>query len=116
MIGLTWITYLLGINTRKEYAEHEWPLDILIAIVWCISGVNLIGTLLRRRVQHMYVSIWFFLGTWVAVLVLHIFNNIGIPIALHSLKSYSIYAGVQDALVQWWDGHNAVAFILTTPG
>ncbi|AID37322.1 cytochrome-c oxidase, cbb3-type subunit I [Candidatus Walczuchella monophlebidarum] len=115
MIGLTWITYLLGINTSKEYAEHEWPLDILIAIVWCIYGVNLIGTLLRRRVQHMYVSIWFFLGTWVAVLVLHIFNNIGIPIALNSLKSYSIYAGVQDALVQWWYGHNAVAFILTTP-
>lgn len=115
MIVLTWVTYLMGINTSKEYAEHEWPLDILIAVVWILYGANMIGTLFVRRVKHMYVAIWFFLGTWVAVLMLHLFNNLAIPIALNSLKSYSIYAGVQDALVQWWYGHNAVAFILTTP-
>lgn len=115
MIVLTWVTYLLGINTSKEYAEHEWPIDILIAVVWIIYGINMIGTLFVRRVKHMYVAIWFFLGTWIAVLMLHVFNNLAMPIALNSLKSYSIYAGVQDALVQWWYGHNAVAFVLTTP-
>ena len=115
IIILTWITYLLGINTSKEYAEHEWPIDILISVVWIIYGINMIGTLFIRRVKHMYVTIWFFLGTWIAVFILHIFNNLAIPISLNSLKSYSIYAGVQDALVQWWYGHNAVAFILTTP-
>uniref|UniRef100_UPI0032B1856F cytochrome-c oxidase, cbb3-type subunit II n=1 Tax=Candidatus Karelsulcia muelleri TaxID=336810 RepID=UPI0032B1856F len=114
-IMLSWITFLLGINTSKEYAEHEWPLDIIICIVWIIYGINMIGTILKRRIKHIYVSIWFFIGTWVSVCILHIFNNIELPISLLSFKSYSIYAGVQDALVQWWYGHNAVAFILTTP-
>ncbi len=111
----TWITFLLGINTSKEYAEHEWPIDILILFIWIVYGINMIGSILKRRIKHLYVSIWFFLGTWVAVAMLHIFNNLELPISLLSFKSYSIYAGVQDALMQWWYGHNAVAFILTTP-
>lgn len=114
-IILSWITFLMGINTSKEYAEHEWPLDILITIIWLVYGINMIMTILKRRVQHLYVAIWFFLGTWVAVAMLHIFNNIEIPISFFSFKSYSVYAGVQDALIQWWYGHNAVAFLLTTP-
>lgn len=114
-ILLSWITFLMGINTSKEYAEHEWPLDILITIIWVVYGINMIMTILKRRVQHLYVAIWFFLGTWVAVAMLHIFNNIEIPISFFSFKSYSVYAGVQDALIQWWYGHNAVAFLLTTP-
>lgn len=114
-IILSWITFLMGINTSKEYAEHEWPLDILITIIWLVYGINMIMTILKRRVQHLYVAIWFFLGTWVAVAMLHIFNNLEIPISFFSFKSYSLYAGVQDALMQWWYGHNAVAFLLTTP-
>ncbi|AWU44928.1 cytochrome-c oxidase, cbb3-type subunit I [Blattabacterium punctulatus] len=111
----TWITFLLGINTSKEYAEHEWPIDIGIFFIWMIYGINMIGSILKRKIKHLYVSIWFFLGTWVAVAMLHIFNNLELPIDLLTFKSYSIYAGVQDALMQWWYGHNAVAFILTTP-
>ncbi|WP_185850577.1 cytochrome-c oxidase, cbb3-type subunit I [Blattabacterium cuenoti] len=114
-IILTWVTFLLGINTSKEYAEHEWPIDILIFIIWLIYGINIIGSILKRRIQHLYVSIWFLLGTWVAMAMLHVFNNLELPISVLSFKSYSIYAGVQDALMQWWYGHNAVAFILTTP-
>lgn len=115
MILLMWITFLIGINTSKEYAEREWPIDILLGFSWLIYGVNLIGMIYERKVRHLYVSIWFYLGTWIAVLMLHIFNNLALPISLTLLKSYSIYAGVQDALIQWWYGHNAVAFILTTP-
>ncbi|AEU09434.1 cytochrome-c oxidase, cbb3-type subunit I [Blattabacterium sp. (Cryptocercus punctulatus) str. Cpu] len=111
----TWITFLLGINTSKEYSEHEWPIDIGIFFIWMIYGINMIGSILKRKIKHLYVSIWFFLGTWVAVAMLHIFNNLELPIDLFTFKSYSIYAGVQDALMQWWYGHNAVAFILTTP-
>ncbi|WP_185874034.1 cytochrome-c oxidase, cbb3-type subunit I [Blattabacterium cuenoti] len=111
----TWITFLLGINTSKEYSEHEWPIDIFIFVIWLIYGINMIGSIFKRKIQHLYVSIWFFLGTWVAVAMLHLFNNLELPIDLLSFKSYSIYAGVQDALMQWWYGHNAVAFILTTP-
>lgn len=111
----TWITFLLGINTSKEYAEHEWPIDIVILLLWIIYGINMIGSILKRRIKHLYVSVWFLLGTWVAVAMLHIFNNLELPISFFSFKSYSIYAGVQDALMQWWYGHNAVAFILTTP-
>ncbi|XCI75821.1 MAG: cytochrome-c oxidase, cbb3-type subunit I [Flavobacteriales bacterium] len=114
-ILLSWVTFLMGINTSKEYAEHEWPLDILIAVIWIIYGINMIGAIFKRRVKHLYVAIWFFLGTWVAVAMLHIFNNFELPISGTSLKSYSLYAGVQDALMQWWYGHNAVAFVLTTP-
>ncbi|MDT0678813.1 cytochrome-c oxidase, cbb3-type subunit I, partial [Autumnicola musiva] len=107
------ITLPLGFTSSKEYAELEWPIDIAIALVWVAFGVNLIGTMIKRRQRHLYVAIWFYLATFVTVAVLHIFNNIEIPVT--ALKSYSVYSGVQDALVQWWYGHNAVAFFLTTP-
>lgn len=107
------ITYPLGITTSKEYAELEWPLDIAVAIVWIVFGINMFATIIKRRERHMYVAIWFYIASWVAVTVLHVFNSLAIPVSL--FKSYSVYAGVQDALVQWWYGHNAVAFFLTTP-
>jgi len=107
------ITLPLGLTTSKEYAELEWPIDIAIAVVWVAFGINMIGTIIKRREQHMYVAIWFYIGTFVTVAVLHIVNSFAIPVTF--FKSYSWYAGVQDALVQWWYGHNAVAFFLTTP-
>lgn len=107
------ITLPLGFTTSKEYAELEWPFDIAIALIWVAFGANLIGTILKRRQRHLYVAIWFYLGTFVTVAVLHIVNSMEVPVS--ALKSYSMYAGVQDALVQWWYGHNAVAFFLTTP-
>ncbi len=107
------ITLPLGYTTSKEYAELEWPIDIAIALVWVIFGANLIGTIIKRRQRHIYVAIWFYLATFVTVAVLHIINSMELPVS--ALKSYSAYAGVQDALVQWWYGHNAVAFFLTTP-
>ncbi len=109
------ITLPLGITSSKEYAELEWPIDIAIALVWVAFGVNMIWTILKRRQRHLYVAIWFYLATFVTVAVLHIFNNLELPVSLIGMKSYSIYSGVQDALVQWWYGHNAVAFFLTTP-
>ena len=115
MIVAVVITFLMGINTSKEYAEHEWPIDILITIIWVIFGINMFGTIAKRRVRHLYVAIWFYLGTWVAIAMLHIFNNLEVPLSFVGWKSYSAYAGVKDALVQWWYGHNAVAFVLTTP-
>jgi len=115
MIVATIITFLMGLNTSKEYAEHEWPIDILITVIWVIFGANMIGTIYIRRVRHLYVAIWFYLGTWVAIAMLHIFNNLEVPLTFTGWKSYSAYAGVKDALVQWWYGHNAVAFVLTTP-
>jgi len=107
------VTLLLGYTTGKEYAELEWPIDIAITLVWVIFGINMFGTILKRRESHLYVAIWFFIATWVTVAMLHIVNSFEIPFSF--LKSYSWYAGVQDALVQWWYGHNAVAFFLTTP-
>ncbi len=107
------ITLPLGLTTSKEYAELEWPIDIAITVIWVIFGINMIGTIIKRREKHLYVAIWFYIATWVTVAVLHIVNSIEIPVTL--FKSYPIYAGVQDALVQWWYGHNAVAFFLTTP-
>ncbi len=107
------ITLPLGYTSSKEYAELEWPIDIAITIIWVIMGINMIGTILKRRQRHIYVAIWFYIATFVTIAVLHIFNNLELPIS--PFKSYSIYAGVQDALVQWWYGHNAVAFFLTTP-
>lgn len=107
------ITLLLGITTSKEYAELEWPIDIAITIIWVVFGWNMIGTILKRREKHMYVAIWFYIATFVTVAVLHVVNSFEIPVSF--FKSYSWYAGVQDALVQWWYGHNAVAFFLTTP-
>ncbi|MGF7139269.1 cytochrome-c oxidase, cbb3-type subunit I [Roseimarinus sediminis] len=113
IIVLAAVTLLLGFTTGKEYAELEWPIDIMIAVVWLAFGWNMFGTIAKRRVKHMYVAIWFYIATFVTVTVLHVVNSVEIPVTL--LKSYPVYAGVQDALVQWWYGHNAVAFFLTTP-
>lgn len=107
------ISLPMGYTTSKEYAELEWPIDIAIALVWVVFGINMIATILKRRERHLYVAIWFYIATFVTVAVLHIFNSLAIPVS--AMKSYSVYAGVQDALVQWWYGHNAVAFFLTTP-
>lgn len=107
------LTLPFGFTTSKEYAELEWPIDIAIALMWVVWGWNMFATILVRRVQHLYVAIWFFIATFVTVAMLHIFNSFELPVSF--LKSYSWYAGVQDALVQWWYGHNAVAFFLTTP-
>ncbi len=107
------VTLLMGYTTGKEYAELEWPIDIAITLVWVVFGINMFGTILTRRESHLYVAIWFYIATWVTVAMLHIVNSFEIPVSL--FKSYSWYAGVQDALVQWWYGHNAVAFFLTTP-
>ena len=113
IIAAAAITLLMGKTTGKEYAELEWPIDIAITLVWVIFGINMFGTIIKRRERHLYVAIWFYIATWVTVAMLHIVNSIEIPVS--ALKSYSWYAGVQDALVQWWYGHNAVAFFLTTP-
>jgi cytochrome c oxidase cbb3-type subunit I/II len=107
------ITLPLGMTTAKEYAELEWPIDIAITVIWVVFGWNMIGTILTRRERHMYVAIWFYIATFITVAVLHVVNSFEMPVTL--FKSYSWYAGVQDALVQWWYGHNAVAFFLTTP-
>jgi cytochrome c oxidase cbb3-type subunit I/II len=113
IIVLAAVTLPMGYTTSKEYSELEWPIDILITLVWVVFGINMIGTMIKRRERHLYVAVWFYIATWVTVAVLHIFNSFELPISI--LKSYSVYAGVQDALVQWWYGHNAVAFFLTTP-
>ncbi len=107
------ITLPLGFTQAKEYAELEWPIDIAIAVVWVIFAVNFFGTIARRRERHLYVALWFYIASIVTVAILHIFNNLSLPAG--PLKSYSVYAGVQDAFMQWWYGHNAVAFFLTTP-
>lgn len=107
------ISLWAGATTGKEYAELEWPIDIAITIIWVVFGINIFGTILKRRESHLYVAIWFYIATWVTVAMLHIVNSFELPVSL--FKSYSWYAGVQDALVQWWYGHNAVAFFLTTP-
>lgn len=107
------VTLLAGFTTGKEYAELEWPIDIAITLVWVIFGINMFGTIIKRRESHLYVAIWFYIATWVTVAMLHIVNSFELPFSM--FKSYSWYAGVQDALVQWWYGHNAVAFFLTTP-
>jgi cytochrome c oxidase cbb3-type subunit I/II len=113
IIVLAAVTLLLGFTTGKEYAELEWPIDILIAVVWVAFGWNMIGTIIKRRVKHIYAAVWWYLATFIGVAVLHIVNSFEIPVAL--FKSYSVFAGAQDAIVQWWYGHNAVAFFLTTP-
>lgn len=113
IIAAAAITLLMGYTTGKEYAELEWPIDIAITLIWVVFGINMFGTILKRREKHLYVAIWFYIATWVTVAMLHIVNSIEIPVTF--MKSYSWYAGVQDALVQWWYGHNAVAFFLTTP-
>ena len=107
------ISLPLGYTSSKEYAELEWPIDIFLTLIWVVFGWNMIATILRRRERHLYVAIWFYLATFLTIAVLHIFNSLALPVTF--MKSYSVYAGVQDALVQWWYGHNAVAFFLTTP-
>lgn len=107
------ISLPLGYTSGKEYAELEWPIDILITFVWVVFAVNFFGTLIRRRERHLYVALWFYIATIITVAILHVINSIEIPVSW--MKSYPVYAGAQDALVQWWYGHNAVAFFLTTP-
>jgi cytochrome c oxidase cbb3-type subunit I/II len=113
IIVLAALSFVFGITTSKEYAELEWPIDILITIIWVVFAINMFGTIAKRRERHLYVAIWFYISTVITVAVLHIVNSMELPV--HLLKSYSVYAGVQDALTQWWYGHNAVAFFLTTP-
>ncbi len=107
------LTLPFGFTQGKEYAELEWPIDLAIAVVWVAFAVNFFGTIACRRERHIYVAIWFYIATIITVAILHIFNNLSVP--ADALKSYSVYAGVQDAFMQWWYGHNAVAFFLTTP-
>lgn len=107
------LTLPLGYTTGKEYAELEWPIDIAITVIWVVFGWNMFATILKRRERHLYVAVWFYMATFITVAVLHVVNSIEIPTSFW--KSYPVYAGVQDALVQWWYGHNAVAFFLTTP-
>ncbi len=105
------ITLPLGITTTKEYAELEWPIDVLITLVWVAYAIVFFGTLAKRRVNHIYVANWFYAAFILTIAVLHVFNSLAYPVSLW--KSYSLYAGVQDAMVQWWYGHNAVGFFLT---
>lgn len=106
-------TLPMGLTTSSEYAELIWPVDLLITLVWVVFGVNMFGTIIKRRETHLYVAVWFYIATWVTVAVLHIVRSFELPVTL--TQSYPLFSGVQDALVQWWYGHNAVAFFLTTP-
>ena len=107
------LTLPFGVTQSKEYAELEWPIDLALAVVWVAFAVNFFGAIAKRRERHIYVAVWFYVATIITVAILHIFNNLALPIS--PWKSYSVYAGVQDAFMQWWYGHNAVAFFLTTP-
>ena len=107
------LSLMLGFTQSKEYAELEWPLDILVAVWWVIMAVNVFMTIFKRREKHLYASIWFFIATIVTIPILYIVNNLSVPAGI--MKSYSIYSGGVDASIQWWYGHNAVAFVLTTP-
>ncbi len=111
VIILAIITLPLGYTSSKEYAELEWPIDLLIGLVWVSYAVVFFGTIAKRKIKHIYVANWFFGGFIITVAVLHIFNSMALPVG--ALKSYSMYSGVQDAMIQWWYGHNAVGFFLT---
>ena len=111
VIVLAAITLPAGITTSKEYAELEWPIDVLITLVWVSYALVFFGTIARRRIPHIYVANWFFGAFIITIAVLHLFNSAALPVSFW--KSYSAYAGVQDAMVQWWYGHNAVGFFLT---
>jgi cytochrome c oxidase cbb3-type subunit 1 len=113
IIVLAAITLPLGYTTSKEYAELEWPIDVLITIVWVSYAIVFFGTIVKRKVKHIYVANWFFGAFILTVAVLHLGNSAALPVSLLGMKSYSAYAGVQDAMVQWWYGHNAVGFFLT---
>ncbi|WP_324780197.1 cytochrome-c oxidase, cbb3-type subunit I [Thiobacillus sedimenti] len=112
-IALADISYVLGYTQSREYAEMEWPIDILIEIVWVTYLTVFVGTIMRRKQPHIYVANWFYLAFILATALLHTFNNLAMPINLFSMKSYSLFSGVQDAMTQWWYGHNAVGFFLT---
>ncbi len=112
-VAVAAISLFAGMNTSKEYAELEWPLDIVVVVIWVMFSVNVLGTLVKRREKQMYVSLWFLIASVVTVAVVYILNNLEVPVNL--VKSYSIYAGVNDANVQWWFGHNAVASVFTFP-
>ncbi len=107
------VTLLMGKTQSLEYAELEWPLDIAIVVLWVMFAVNVFGTIAKRREQQMYVSVWYMVATVLAVAVLYIVENLAVPAGF--LKSYSLFAGVNSANVQWWYGHNAVGFVFTTP-
>jgi cytochrome c oxidase cbb3-type subunit 1 len=111
IIVLAAVTLPLGFTSGKEYAELEWPIDILITLVWVAYALVFFGTIVKRKTPHIYVANWFYGAFIITIAILHIFNNLEIPVSL--TKSYSVYAGVQDAMVQWWYGHNAVGFFLT---
>lgn len=113
VIVLAAITLPLGYTTAKEYAELEWPIDILITLVWVAYAVVFFGTVVKRQTKHIYVANWFYGAFILTVALLHLVNSAELPISLGMMKSYSAYAGVQDAMVQWWYGHNAVGFFLT---
>jgi cytochrome c oxidase cbb3-type subunit 1 len=113
VIVLAAITLPLGMTQGKEYAELEWPIDLLITAVWVSYAVVFFGTLVKRKVSHIYVANWFFGGFILTIALLHVVNSVAIPASFWPMKSYSAYAGVQDAMVQWWYGHNAVGFFLT---
>jgi len=107
--------YLLGITQSREYAEPEWYVDLWLTIVWVAYLIVFMGTLLRRREPHIYVANWFYLSFIITIAMLHVINNLAVPVSIAGSKSYSAFAGVQDAVTQWWYGHNAVAFFLTIP-
>lgn len=112
-IALGGVSLLAGMNRSKEYAELEWPLALMVVVVWVIFSVNVMMTIIRRREEQMYISLWYIIATLVGVAILYVVNNLGVPVSL--FKSYSAFAGTNDANVQWWYGHNAVAMVLTTP-
>jgi cytochrome c oxidase cbb3-type subunit 1 len=112
-ILLAALSLFAGMNTSKEYSELEWPLDVVVVILWVMFSANVLGTLVKRREKEMYVSLWFLIAMVVTVAVVYILNNLALPVSL--FKSYSAYAGVNDANVQWWFGHNAVGSVLTFP-
>mgnify|MGYP000223347359 FL=1 len=113
IIVLADLSYMLGYTQAREYAEMEWPIDILIEVVWVTYLILFVGTIMRRKQPHIYVANWFYLYFILATALLHTFNNLAMPIDLFSMKSYSLFAGTQDAMTQWWYGHNAVGFFLT---
>ena len=112
-VGLAAISYMMGYTQAREYAEMVWPIDLLIAVTWVSYLVVFVMTLVNRSQPHIYVANWFFISFILATALLHIFNNMAVPVSMFSLESYSLHAGVQDAMTQWWYGHNAVGFFLT---
>lgn len=113
IIVLAAVTLPMGFSQAKEYAELEWPIDILVAVIWLVFAFNVFAMIAKRNVKNIYVAIWFYIATIVTITMLYVVNNLALPVSF--MKSYSLFAGVQDALIQWWYGHNAVAFFLTTP-